>query len=102
MATVITKENVTEKVVTAETKNTIDNTINDTTLFDKQKYMWMFIGIAVIILGFILMAGGKNPNPAIFDEKELYSFRRITLAPFLVLLGFVIEGYAIMKKPTTN
>ena len=69
------------------------------TLFDKENFKWMLIGLAVIVLGFLLMAGGKSPNPNVFDEKEIYSFRRITLAPFLIIAGFVIEIFAIMKKP---
>jgi hypothetical protein len=62
----------------------------------------MLTGLAVIILGFVLMSGGKSADPNVFREDEIYSFRRITLAPFLVILGLVIEGYAIMKKPKGN
>ena len=68
------------------------------TLFDKENFKWMLIGLGVIILGFLLMAGGKSANPNVFDEKEVYSFRRITLAPFLIVAGFIIEIFAIMKK----
>lgn len=68
-------------------------------LFDKSNFTIMLIGLAVIILGFILMAGGKSEDPNVFLADEIYSFRRITLAPILVLLGFVIEIYAIFKKP---
>lgn len=68
------------------------------TLFDRENFKWMLIGLGVIILGFLLMAGGKSADPNVFDEKEVYSFRRITLAPFLIISGFVIEIFAIMKK----
>jgi len=68
-------------------------------LFDKSNYLLMAAGVALIILGFFLMSGGKSADPNIFDEKEIYSFRRITLAPILVILGLFVEGYAIMKKP---
>ncbi len=68
-------------------------------LFSKENYMLMFTGLAVIILGFILMAGGKSADPNIFSESEIYSTRRITIAPILVIIGLAIEGYAIMKKP---
>src|SRR4051812_31806723 len=68
-------------------------------LFDKQNYMWMIGGIALIFIGFLLMSGGKSPNPHEFHYDEIYSFRRITLAPIVVLLGFFIEVYAIMRKP---
>lgn len=71
-------------------------------LFGKENYMLMAIGLAVIIIGYILMAGGKSADPNVFNESEIYSFRRITLAPILVILGLVIEGYAIMKKPSTK
>ncbi|MEO6538660.1 MAG: DUF3098 domain-containing protein [Ferruginibacter sp.] len=68
------------------------------TLFDRENFKWMLIGLGVIILGFLLMAGGKSADPNVFDEKEVYNFRRITLAPFLIISGFVIEIFAIMKK----
>ncbi len=64
----------------------------------KQNYILMIIGFAIIVLGFILMVGGKAENPNIFNP-EVFSFRRITLAPMLVLLGFIFEIYAIMKNP---
>ena len=64
-------------------------------LFGKKNYSIMLIGIAVIVLGFILMAGGGSDNPEVFNE-EIYNFRRIRLAPTLVLIGLGIEIYAIM------
>lgn len=70
-----------------------------TLLFDKENYMWMIGGIALIFIGFMLMSGGKSANPHEFHYEEIYSFRRITLAPIVVLLGFAVEAYAIMKKP---
>ena len=56
------------------------------------------IGIAFILIGFILMIGGGSNDPDVFNEA-IFSFRRITLAPVLVLIGFGVEIYAIMKKP---
>ncbi len=77
-----------------------NNSNNQPMLFDKTNYYLMFAGLAVLILGFILMAGGKSSDPAnTFNEAEIYSFRRITLAPILVIIGFVIEIFAIMRKP---
>jgi hypothetical protein len=67
-------------------------------LFGKENYMWMLIGIVLVVLGLILMAGGKSPDPNVFNKNEVYSFRRITLAPILILLGLGIEIYAIFKK----
>ena len=68
-------------------------------LFGKENYIWMLAGIVVIILGFILMAGGKSADPKIFDPKEVYSTTRITIAPLLIIIGFVLEIVGIMKKP---
>ena len=88
----------------AYTRTTVKTTTvrpahNQTFLFDRSNYMWMFIGLGCILLGFFLMAGGKSANPHEFHYDEIYSFRRITLAPIIILLGFGIEVYAIMKKP---
>lgn len=65
--------------------------------FQKKNYMLLLIGIGVIILGFMLMAGGGSPNPNEFSE-EIFSHRRITAAPLIVLAGFGVVGYAIMYK----
>lgn len=65
---------------------------------EKSNFILMGIGLAVIILGFILMAGGKSDDPTVFNES-MFSFTRITIAPLLVFAGFVFEIYAIMKKP---
>jgi len=64
----------------------------------KENYILLAIGFAIIIFGFLLMIGGKAENPNEFN-KDIFSFRRITLAPIIVLFGFVFEIYAIMKKP---
>lgn len=80
-------------------------TMNDTktgftsSLFSKENYTWMLIGAACIALGFFLMSGGKSSDPNVFDTKEVYSTVRITIAPILIVLGLVIEIYAIFKKP---
>ncbi|GMV78618.1 MAG: hypothetical protein AMXMBFR79_17480 [Chitinophagaceae bacterium] len=70
-----------------------------TFLFSKNNYTWMTIGAVIIILGMFLMTGGKNQDPTVFDEKVVYATQRITIAPILILLGFVIEIYAIFKNP---
>ncbi len=64
----------------------------------KQNYMLMAIGFAIVILGFILMIGGGSDDPNVFNE-DIYGFQRTTLAPMIVLFGFIFEIYAIMKKP---
>lgn len=66
--------------------------------FGKKNYRFLLIGVGLIALGFLLMVGGKSTDPNVFNE-EVFSFRRITLAPILVLAGFVVEIYAIMLKP---
>lgn len=72
---------------------------NTELLFGRENYILMIAGVALIFIGFMLMSGGKSPNPHEFNYAEIYSFRRITLAPIVVLLGFGVEAYAIMKKP---
>lgn len=67
-------------------------------LFDKGNYKFLLIGIIVIAVGFILMSGGGSDDPKVFNEAELFSFRRIRLAPTLVLIGFGITIYSIFKK----
>ncbi len=67
-------------------------------LFDKSNYKLMIIGLIAIATGFILMSGGAPDNPEIFNP-EIYNFRRIRLAPTLVLLGLGIQVYAILKTP---
>jgi Protein of unknown function (DUF3098) len=70
----------------------------NTPLFGKENYKWMAIGLVAVALGLILMGGGKSKDPNVFNPNEIYSFRRITLAPILILGGFVIEIFAIFKK----
>jgi len=64
----------------------------------RENYIYLTIGFIIIIFGFLLMIGGKSPTPDEFSE-DIFSFRRITLAPIIVLFGFVFEIWAIMKKP---
>lgn len=66
-------------------------------LFDKDNYKFLLIGISVIILGFILMSGGGSDDPNVFSE-DIFNFRRIRLAPTVVLTGFGICIYSILKK----
>jgi membrane-bound ClpP family serine protease len=67
----------------------------------KENYKLLVIGFAIIVLGFILMVGGKSNDPNVFNP-EIFSFRRITLAPMVALFGFLFEIYAIMKKPKSD
>ena len=62
----------------------------------------MLAGIAIIIIGFLLMMGGDSSDPNSFKPEEVYSFRRITLAPIVIVLGLLVEVYAIMRRPRTK
>lgn len=65
----------------------------------KENYILLLIGFVIIIIGFTLMIGGRSDDPNVFNGDEIFSFRRITLAPIVVLAGFIFEIWAIMKKP---
>ena len=67
-------------------------------LFGRENLVWMLVGLVIIAVGSLLMVGGKGSDPNVFKENEVYSFRRITLAPILIIIGFVVEIFAIMKK----
>jgi hypothetical protein len=67
-------------------------------VFQKKNYLFLFIGIAFIALGFILMSGGGSDDPEVFNP-DIYNFRRIRLAPTLVLIGLGIQIYAILLNP---
>jgi len=66
--------------------------------FTRENYKLLLIGFVIIVIGFLLMVGGEAESPDQFNP-EVFSFRRITLAPLVVLFGFAFEIYAIMKKP---
>lgn len=67
-------------------------------IFGKKNYTFMIIGVGLIFLGLALMTGGHMPSPDVWDESLIYSHRRITLAPLLILLGLVVNVYAIFVK----
>lgn len=66
--------------------------------FGKQNYKLLFIGLGLIFIGLLLMIGGGSDDPQVFSE-DIFNFRRLTLAPILILAGYVVEIFAIMKKP---
>ena len=73
---------------------------NSPSIFSKDNYRWMLIGLVVIAAGMFLMSGGKsNTDPSVFNKNAVYSTTRITIAPLLILLGLVIGIFAIFKKP---
>jgi hypothetical protein len=78
-------------------KHMKDKKSNEKFLFEKKNYIIMIVGLAIIALGFILMAGGGSDDPNVFNE-EIYNFRRIRLAPTLVIIGLGVQIYAILAK----
>ena len=68
-------------------------------LFAKENYKWMAIGGVIVLLGMLLMSGGKSQDPNTFDPKVVYSTRRVTIAPILIILGLRLEIYPIFLKP---
>ncbi len=83
-----------KKITTTKTKENVTNT-----LFGRENYKWMVIGLVVLAIGFFLMAGGKSSDPNVFQDKDVYSTTRITIAPILIITGLILEIFAIMKKP---
>jgi hypothetical protein len=81
-----------------KSKATATKSYSNAPLFGKENYRWMLIGIVLVALGLILMGGGKSKDPNVFNPKEVYSFTRITVAPILILAGFVVEIFAIFRK----
>lgn len=67
--------------------------------FQKENYKWLIIGLVINVLGFILMIGGGSDDPNKFDAEALFSPVRLTVAPILIIAGYIVILYAIMKKP---
>jgi hypothetical protein len=72
------------------------------TLFGKANLQLMAVGAVVMIIGLFLLSGGKSNDPTVFSDNEVYSTTRITIAPILIILGFIIEVIAIMKKEKSS
>jgi hypothetical protein len=70
--------------------------------FQKENYRLLLIGIAINVFGFILMIGGGTDNPNNFNADELFSPIRITVSPMLIIAGYIVILYAIMKKPVKS
>ena len=67
-------------------------------VFGRDTYLWLGGGFLLIVLGFLLMTGGRGDDPTVFDASVIYSFRKITLAPIIILTGLGVTTYAIFKK----
>ncbi len=71
-------------------------------LLDKQNLKWIGIGAVVLLVGYLLMIGGKSEDPNVYDEKRLFSFVRISLAPILICIGFGLQMYGILLRTPKN
>lgn len=75
-----------------------NNSDHNQLAFEKENYRLLILGVVAVVLGFILMSGGGSDDPNVFSD-EIFSFRRLTLAPIIILGGYVTVLWAIMKKP---
>ena len=66
-------------------------------VFGKENYKWLGIGISLVVIGLLLMIGGFNENPNVWDETKIYGFQRTVLAPFVILSGLALNIYALFK-----
>jgi hypothetical protein len=67
--------------------------------FGKENYRMLIIGVVIVVIGYLLMVGGGSEDPTKFNADEIFSFRRITLSPIVILAGFVVVLFGIMKRP---
>jgi hypothetical protein len=78
--------------------NIKDNENDKGFVFNRENYKLLLIGLALLVVGFVLMAGGGSDDPNVFNYS-LFNFQRLTIAPILIIAGFVVEFFAIMKRP---
>ncbi len=100
------KKTITKTPITAKNITTVINKrgileVSQDLLFDRRNFVLILGGLALIILGFILMMGGDSKDPNVWNG-EIFNFRRLTLAPILVVAGYVMEIFAIMLKPKSK
>ena len=69
--------------------------------FTRENYLLMLVGLGIVVIGYLLMSGGGSGDPNVFNE-DIFSARRITVAPIVLLLGYVFIIYAILKRPRSN
>jgi hypothetical protein len=67
--------------------------------FGRENYQILIAGVVIVVIGYCLMIGGGSDDPTKFNADEIFSFRRITLSPIVILSGFVVVLYGIMKRP---
>ena len=66
--------------------------------FGRENYRILIVGVIIVVIGYLLMIGGGSDDPNQFHADEIFSFRRITLSPIVILAGFVVVLFGIMKK----
>lgn len=91
----IAREEVVAKVDTTQAYSDRKKEEKPSMLFSRKHYIFIGVGIITVLIGFFLMSGGAMPDENTWDPSSIYSFRRITLAPFVVLVGLAIVGYAL-------
>ena len=79
-------------------KSSFGESVSRDLLFGKTNYMYIIIGIGLMVVGFVLMSGGSMPDPNTWDESIIYSTRRTVIAPIFILAGLVVQVIAIFKK----
>ncbi len=94
----IQKETLQKSKVAAVVPPTRSSTIAKPFIFGRTNYMYMLAGFGFLLLGLLLMSGGGMPSPDVWDDSIIYSHRRITLAPILMIIGLVLEVMAIFKR----
>ena len=75
--------------------------VNELFAFHKENYKFLFLGLILLALGFILMIGGGSDNPDVFSDA-IFNTQRLTIAPLLLIAGFAIEVWAVLKRPSAN
>jgi uncharacterized membrane protein len=88
-----------KKLTTEQTPKEVPVSRTSVSLFERENILWMGIAVLVIIVGCLLMVGGRSEDPNVFDANEVYSTRRITVAPIVILIGLVLLIVAIFRNP---
>lgn len=85
----------------AKKKKRTGTKVKNELIFGRINYLWMLGGVVLVVVGLALMTGGRMPSPEVWDDQLIYSFRRTVLAPIVILAGFVVEIFAVFKRPAT-
>src|SRR5687767_9747496 len=96
--TTVTKTTPTTTSTATTERKAVVRSSGPASMFEKGNLLWMLAGAALMILGYVLMTGGASEDPNVFNEDEVYSTRRITIAPILILAGLVVEVFALFRN----